>query len=237
MGDLAAFRSESAAVISEGSPAVLDTSELRWFALGLPPPEVVAWFTAGGGAGTTERRSDVYQVNGLHDVGLKRRFGWTVEVKVREDPGSPMVLGAGLRAPLEEWRKWIPSDGDPVWPIPDSQWVKIHKAIRTRTFMLNGGEVVGPASSASETLSGCDVEIAAVTVGGIEAWTLAFEAFGPKDERRAAILAAWNTLTTQADVPRNLGAQLDRAAGYPEWLDLLVLERLGAGRTPRVSTR
>jgi hypothetical protein len=234
VGDIDIFRSESAAAPSQGSSAVLDTSELRWFALGLPPREVVSWFSAHGvGAGTTERRSDNYQVNGLDDVGVKRRSGWTIEVKVRESVGSTMVLGSGLEAPLEEWRKWVPVNGDPLWPAPDARWVKVHKAILTRTFMFADGEVVGPASHADEKLAGCDVEIAAVTIGGVEVWSLAFEAFGPKEDHRAAILSAWNTLVTGGDPPKGLSMYLNGAAGYPEWLGLVMSQRLG-NRLPRI---
>ena len=213
--------------------AALETSELRWFGLGLPPRDVVSWFSAGGTVGTTERRSDIYQVNGRHDLGLKRRFGWITEAKVRHAVGPTVALGTGLRAPLEEWRKWIPAAGDPVWPAQESQWIKIHKAILTRTFMLTEGEVVGPASHADEKLSGCDVEIAAVTIGGIEAWTFAFEAFGPQEDRRAAILSSWEMLAVGSGVFSNLGESAGHAAGYPEWLDLIVSQRVG-NRSPRI---
>lgn len=214
-------------------PAVLDTSELRWFTLGSPHRDVVAWFTAGGVAGTSELRSDIYLLNGLHDVGLKRRFGWAVEAKVRQAVGPTVVLGAGLRAPLENWRKWMPSDGDPLWPMPDAQWIRVDKAIRTRTFMLADGEVVGPASRSDEKLSGCDVEIAVVTIGGVEAWTLAFEAFGPIADRRLAILSSWRNLASQADLPEDLSSHFGYVAGYPEWLDLVASQRLG-NRPPRI---
>lgn len=221
--------------VSDHPPGVLDTTEFRWFGLGLPPREVVAWFAAGRDAGSTERRCDVYQVNGLHDIGLKRRFGATVEVKVRRAVGAAVSLGAGLVASLEEWRKWAPSEGDPMWPAPDGQWIKVHKAIRTRTFMLAGGEVVGPASVAGETESGCDVEIAALTAGGIEAWTLAFEAFGPKDSHLEAISGSWAALVAVSDPPMPLSLYLDRAAGYPEWLDLVVSQRIATSQVPRLS--
>lgn len=213
---------------------VLDTSELRWFALGLPPGEVVAWFSAGGGAGITERRCDVYQFNGLHDIGLKRRFGATVEVKVRRAVGASIALGAGPEAPLEEWRKWVPSEGDPMWPAPDSQWIKVHKAIRTRTFMLEGGEVAGPASFAGETDAGCDVEVAALTVGGIEVWTFAFEAFGPRDGHSDAVVGSWASLVARSDPPGNLWSYFECAAGYPEWLDLVVSQRIDTKQVPRL---
>jgi hypothetical protein len=234
-GDRHVIASESYAVPDEATPAVLDTSEVRWFALGRPPRDMVAAFSAGGASGTTEKRSDSYQLNGQHDFGLKRRFGWIVEAKRRQSVGSTMTLAPGLEAPLEEWRKWLPSDGDPVWPAPDARWINVNKAILTRTFMLDDGEVVGPASVPDEVLSGCDVEIAAVAVGGIEAWSFALEAFGPKDDRRSAISSSWGTLLDQSDLLENLGSYLDRPAGYPQWLDLVVSKGVGSERSPRIS--
>lgn len=192
----------------------------------MPPSDVVAWISAGGTAGTTEHRSDTYYLNGLHDVGLKRRFGSMAEVKIRGAVGPPVVLGAGLEAPLEEWSKRPVADGDQVWDVPDSHWIDVNKTILTRTFMLADGEMVGPASRAGEMLAGCDVEIATVTMGAVEAWTLAFEAFGPRQDRRAAILDSWRMLAGEADLPPDLGSRLGCVAGYPQWLDLALSGRL-----------
>lgn len=76
------FENASAEVGRSTAIAHLDTSEVRWFAPGRPPADVIEWFSDGGSAGTTERRFDIYHLNSRSDVGTKRRSRRSVEVKV-----------------------------------------------------------------------------------------------------------------------------------------------------------
>lgn len=216
--DLEVFRGEGTAAGRSPSVAVLDTSELRWFADGLPPRAVVDWFTCGGMVGTLEERCDTYQLHRLQDIGVKRRSRSSLEVKVRREIGDPLTLAPGLAAPFEEWRKWSPRIGDPMSPSSDTPWIEVEKAVLTRTFMSDDHEVVGPALHVDETLSGCDVEIAVVTVAGVEAWSFAFEAFGPKMHRSQVVRTAWAMLIDSSGVPEQLGSHFAFAGGYPEWL-------------------
>lgn len=103
-------------------------------------------------------------------------------------------------------------------PSPDIPWIEVNKTIITRTFMLSDHEVVGPAEHVDDSLSGCDVEIAAVNVAGIDSWTLAFEAFGPKSDRRRTVGFSWAMLLAESGELDDLGTCFDLAAGYPEWL-------------------
>ena len=215
--DLEAFRGEGTADRGP-SVAVLDTSEVRWFSGGSPPPAVVDWFTLSGMAGTLEERIDTYQLHRLHDIGVKRRSRTALEVKVRRDIGDPLTIAPGLSAPFEEWRKWSPRLGDPMSPSPDTPWIDLEKTVLTRTFMLGDEEIEGPASHDDDSLSGCDVEVAAVTVAGLDAWSFAFEAFGPKMSRRSAIAAAWTALVDASGVPEGLESHFTFVGGYPEWL-------------------
>lgn len=205
-------------MVRNAAVAVLDTSEVRWFAHGSPAGEVVDWFTGPSRGGTLEERCDVYQMHHLQDIGVKRRSRNALEVKVRRSIGETLTLEPGLAAPFEEWRKWSPDDGDPMAPSPDVPWIDIHKVILTRTFMLDGVEVVGPALHVDDTLSGCDVEIVDVAVGDTRSWSLAFEAFGPKADRRRAVTSSWDALVAEAGRFENLGSYFDQPAGYPEWL-------------------
>ena len=104
---------------------------------------MVNWFSNGGVAGTWEERRDEYQVNGLSEVGVKRRSGRSLEVKVRTAVGPVLTIAAGLAAPLEDWRKWTPSFADPVWPQTDTSWVEVDKTLLTRTFTMADDEVAG----------------------------------------------------------------------------------------------
>ena len=222
--DLEALRGEGIAMARNTAVAVLDTSEVRWFAYGSPATEVVDWFTGPGRGGTLEERCDVYQVHRLQDIGVKRRSRDSLEVKVRRSIGDTLTLEPGLAAPFEEWRKWSPDDDDPMAPSPDVPWIDIHKVILTRTFMLDGGEVVGPALHIDDTLSGCDVEIVAVTIGDTRSWSLAFEAFGPKADRRRAVVSSWDALVADSGRFEDLGSYFDQPAGYPEWLVVIASE-------------
>lgn len=230
--DLEAFRGEGTATGRSPSVAVLDTSELRWWADGLAPRAVVDWFTCGRKVGTLEERCDTYQLHRLYDIGVKRRSRTALEVKVRREIGDALTLAPGLTAPFEEWRKWSPTVGDPMSPSADTPWIDVEKAVLTRTFMADN-EIVGPAPHVDDTLSGCDVEIAAVTVAGMEAWSMAFEAFGPKMHRSRVVRTAWTMLIDSSGVPERLGSSFAFAGGYPEWLARIAdeLDGRSTGRT------
>ena len=145
-------------------------------------------------------------------------------MKVRRAIGDDVVLQSGLAAPFEEWRKWSPDDTDLMAPSPDIPWIDIQKVILTRTFMLIGGEVVGPALHVDDTLSGCDVEIVEVAIGRTRSWSLAFEAFGPKLDRRRAVTFSRDALVADSGRFENFGSYFDQPAGYPEWLVAIASE-------------
>jgi hypothetical protein len=214
--DFAALRGHGAQ--GYGTVPVLDTSEIRWFAAGTLPFPVIAWFTCDGTIGTIEERTDVYQVHRLHDIGVKRRNRDVLEVKVRRSIGDDLMIAPHLAAPFEDWRKWSPFRGDPMTPSPDVPWIEVHKTIITRTFMLSDREVIGPAQHVDDSLSRCDVEIAAVRIGGLDSWSFALEAFGPKSDRRRTVGSSWDMLIAESGDLDDFGTRFDLAAGYPEWL-------------------
>ena len=63
--------------------SVVDTTEVRWFAPGRPPAEVMAWFTHDGTIGMVEKRCDTYRISDRYDVGLKCRHREIPELKIR----------------------------------------------------------------------------------------------------------------------------------------------------------
>jgi len=199
---------------------ILDTTELRWFVPGLLPAEIDGWFT--GPAGFHQERRDTYLIDshldGRCDVGVKRRFGETLELKVRRSLDAGVELGDGLAGPLEVWRRWSPADGL-VEVDADARCVEVCKSIVKRRFSTNGSEIEFSLGALGAS-SGCDVEIAAVTVGSRRWWTFAFAAFGPIATRRDALLAAWQGLVAASPCPSPLTAGAGRAMGYPEWLAL-----------------
>lgn len=215
--DFEAFQGQAMAPGQRLPVPVLDTSEARWFAEGSLPHLVVDWFTCSGTTGTLEERCDTYRLDGLHDVGVKRRSRTSLEVKVRLGIGERLVLAPGLAAPLEVWRKWGPWLGDVTSPSAGAAWIDVEKTVLTRTVGADQ-EAVTTASHADHTLSGCDVEIVAVTVAGVEAWGFAFEAFGPMTYRGRLMRSAWKMLIDTSAAPEQLSANLTFTGGYPEWL-------------------
>ena len=190
--------------------AIVDTTELRWFVPGPLPAEVRNWFT--GSTGVVEVRRDSYLVDDRVDVGIKRRGGTTLELKVRQRVESLVDLGDALAGPLEWWRKWTPAED--LVEIPTSgRWIDVDKSIIKRRFSPNGTEVAFTTDPGVDPV--CDVEVASVSAGGIDAWTLAFAAFGPPPGRRENILAAWRTLRASADTS-GVSIAVGSATGYPE---------------------
>jgi len=196
--------------------SVLDTTELRWFFAGPLPSNVRNWYV--GSSGVAEERCDAYLLDGRVDIGVKRRFGTTLELKVRQSLGEPIELGEGLAELTEMWRRWSPA-GDAVGDVREGRWIDVCKSIVKRRFSLEGTEI---EFSPRVTGAGCDVEIADVTVGAVRGWTFAFAAFGSLATRRAALLASWRTLVTATPCPDQFGPATGQAMGYPEWVALMV---------------
>lgn len=205
--------------------AVVDTSELRWFADGHVPEDVVGWFTADHTSGAFEERSDSYRDDRRADVGVKRRFGHRLELKRRRAVGATVALMPRLVGRLEEWRRWSPADGL-VEPLERESWIEVRKAVVKRRFSRRGDELrVSPALPA---MGGCDVELAAITVGSLETWSFALSAFGPLGHRPAALRTAWVALSAEDGCPAELETMFDSCCGYPQWLaDLCDRESVG----------
>ena len=210
--------SEPAQLRCPDARSVLDTTELRWFVPGPLPRDISGWFA--GSTGVSEERCDTYLLDGRCDIGVKRRFRETLELKVRQSLEGRIEFGDGLAGSLEVWRRWSPAEGLVV-DGSDGRWVDVCKSIVKRRFLIDGTEI---AFSSNEQMpgAGCDVEVAEVTVGNAQWWTFAFAAFGPGATRRDALVASWQGLVAATRCPELFGPRTGRAMGYPEWLALTV---------------
>ncbi len=193
--------------------AILDTTEMRWFADGPLPDDIEAWFTRSGSRGTTEHRCDTYRIDGRHDTGVKHRSRETPELKMRLAVDGTLALEPGPAGTLETWRRWSPAH-DHADHADHLLVEDVCKRVIKRSFSVFGDEIVtGPPID-----SGCEAEVAAVSIGAAEAWTFAFAAFGPAATRQDSLLACWRALLTPAPPPGRFTPSLRRSCGYPEWL-------------------
>jgi hypothetical protein len=196
---------------------VVDTTELRWFAEGPIPVDVRAWFTGGDTRGAVEDRCDSYRLDDQPAVGVKRRFRTTLELKTRQSVEDHLSLAPGLSGRREVWRKWSPAGGfaesSAPWP-----WLDVGKTVIKRRFSVGGSELEHSAEVDTMEVAGCDVEVAAVRVGDVDAWTFAFAAFGPVSTRLQALTAAWRELRADEHFPDGFGSSFTGSCGYPEWL-------------------
>lgn len=215
------------------STSVVETAEVRWFAMGRVPLEVTAWFTHGGTIGMVEQRCDTYRISVRHDVGLKRRHREIPELKVRQSVADPLALGDGPPGHHEIWRRWSPARDVPGSDERD-RWVDVHKSLLKRRFAGGGEEYVLTGAVRPMTVAGCEVEVVSVTVEDIEAWTFAFAASGPEADRTSSIVAAWDSLDDPTPSPVGFWSAFSRSSGYPGWLRELFPAN-PAARPPRTA--
>lgn len=193
-----------------------DTTEIRWFATGSMPLEVVAWFTQSGTRGTLEIRQDAYLPAGTPTVGRKRRNHGPFEIKTRLGLGPAFHLDGQLSGRIERWRKVISTR--PHLPRPSRQWANVHKVVVTRTYHVGRAAMLVEVHRGDTSVPGCDIELAEVTVNDVEAWTLAFEAWGPEGEQRRILEQAATAFIADTGLPTFVTSQLTVDMGYPAWL-------------------
>lgn len=183
--------------------------ELRWFMPGAIPEPLLESFHSGGPAVVCEQRKDSYWPIRRIDIGVKRRNGGPVEMKVRRS-ARLWDLPSGSTVVSEQWDKWRPRRL--ILDRPTDAWLEVDKTLWTRTFTPSGKDVRGPADGRRPR---CEVELAAVTLESTTWWTVAFETTGPAALRPSVLRAACHRLWSPT-FERWLEGGVN--AGYPEWL-------------------
>ena len=211
---------------TEPPPVTVDlTTEVRWFVDGRLPHDVAAWFTDGGRSGLAEDRRDTYRLDGQADIGVKRRYQRILELKLRTPVADSGFVRPEAHGRLERWQRWSPADGR-IYLTDHANWADVDKSVVKRRFDLDGREVPLTEETRPMQGTGCDAEVASVTVDGHTAWTFAFAAFGDEDRHRDLLAAAWGALLAGRRRPGRLQLRHGDSCGYPEWM----ARRLGDGR-------
>lgn len=184
------------------------TREVRWFHRGAVPSRVVAWFEGLAGGSIPEHRIDTYDVTAARrGIGIKRRNRQTIDAKFPLRTGV-LELGAGIVGRVEDWVKIIvPGTGPGT--IPNG--LDIDKHIVTHRYPLPG-----------HPDAGCEVELASITAGSQQAWTIAIETLGPPSALEASFAVGVAGLRSGAPAPAGLHFVGSASYGYPVWIQQLV---------------
>lgn len=185
--------------------------ELRWFMPGAMPEPLLATFESEGSTAARERRRDSYWQLHRVDIGVKRRNGGPVEMKVRRS-ARPWAMPSGSPAVSEQWNKWRPDRL--VLEGQHGAWLDVDKELWTRTLGPLGHEMDSPADGRRAR---CEVELAALTLASTEWWTVGFEVTGPAAWQSSILRAAFDKLWSPT-FERWLDGGVN--AGYPEWLEV-----------------
>jgi hypothetical protein len=194
---------------------VMVTREVRWFRHGAVPAHVLAWFSASGAVGAREERLDWYDPDAARaGLGVKDRDELSHDEKRRLTAQPGVELAPGLVGCVEDWVKTSKPIGRSAGRSERCH-LPVHKVIITRRYEAE------PETGRPWTEAGCEVELASITVGAREAWTLCFETFGPSHRVAEALRVGVDGLLRETPLPDDITFSGDESCGYPEWLSRL----------------
>lgn len=188
------------------------TREVRWFFEGQIPRWFTGWFESLPGPLLQEARSDVYDLEAAHhNVGLKRRSpANTLDCKMMLASIEDVDLGYGIEGDVEDWIKISQPLGEATQVagrVEAPGRVEVLKGTRAKRFFL-------------DTTTGCEAEVAEISVGQIVAWTLCLETFGAARLRGVAMSHGLEAMFEATLVPTELFLTSAGSHSYPEWLVL-----------------
>jgi hypothetical protein len=200
---------------------VLESMEVRWFFVAEDERLRALEALFDGVVIEHDRRCDSYYVDPRRaDVGLKERREADApakcEVKCRVASLGALDVAPGIAGTIERWTKVSFRSAEPAIAT-DERRIDVTKKRQLRKFTLAGGAVTEVPASA-RPVAGCGVELTRfeATRGHdvVRGVTLGFEAFGPAEDLRAALVGAVQRVFGDRPV------QLDAAdsCGYPAWL-------------------
>ena len=190
------------------------TIEVRWFYMGPCPEPVTSWFHCGARVSDPESRIDEYARLDRDDLGVKRRGGRLLDLKVRSAQLVDVALPAGLSGRVEGWTKWsFPLD--PTGSAP-SEWLPVEKMRWTRRYEIVDGDAK-PIPLNQLVPTGCAAELAFLRVGPMEGWSFGFEAFNTAGEALDQMRIGAQVLVTETPLG-SIVFDPEDSCGYPAWL-------------------
>ena len=187
------------------------------------PPPIVEWYESSAPTSETQdTRTDHYlNLAGSENMSVKVREG-RLEVKRRNQNVEIAELHPKVTGHLENWRKWSVDLGNVKWPSssrPTETWIPVFKSRRLCTYQFLSGRWQPVSLDHAQFDSGCEMELTKLKVGSQVWWTVAFEAFGPADSNRAALLSVSSQIFAELEPP---DLSTGNSFGYPWWLDQLI---------------
>lgn len=220
-----------AATSDRDSGGIAVTVEVRWFFEGPCPAAVEQWFGQGRTPEPEEREDRYLVLPGVTAVGIKLRGGVgqdQVRLEVKAQHGQPERFRPvpGVLGLAAAWSKWtLVLEGDAISsglepPMP----VRTTRKRRQVRRLAHDADVVREVPASASAESGCDLELAVVTLDGLPDepwWSLAFEAFGSESRAWAALRTTVpHVFRTQGTPP--VGSDEAFAApssmAYPAWI-------------------
>ncbi|MEN8115090.1 MAG: hypothetical protein ABFS21_11980 [Actinomycetota bacterium] len=197
---------------SDSTPVITLTREVRWFREGPISDAVVEWFTSSGATTKRLQRLDRYDsAAARRGIGVKRRDAQSHDTKRRLAFTPDVALAPDIVGCVEDWVK-TSTPIDRAAERPASYGLPVLKDIITRVYLAE------PSSADHAGAAGCGVELAVVTVGDRQAWTLSFETFGPSHRVAEALRAGIEGFLADTPLPDGLSFTGAESCGYPAWL-------------------
>ena len=199
------------------------SAEIRWFHKGAFGAGTMQWF-ADGKTFEAETRTDRYFVfPGCESGGVKLRTykdKRNFEIKLLRGAAEPVRLSPSVSGRADCWVKWsygaAPVHGlvQELMSASDG-FVDVEKTRYLRKFSMDGGSPV-EVDAKEMPDAGCGVELTQLSVGGVQWWSFALEAFGTPDRVRSNLdLVARDFLAGRSAVDSFTSAN---SCSYPTWL-------------------
>jgi hypothetical protein len=196
------------------------TLEIRWFADGEPPADVVDWIESLGAAPESDR-TDLYLVSDDPAMNVKFREG-KMQTKHRVGTPDEVSVSDSATGARERWIKWsFPLDDDApnlIKSDPTGLWVPVHK--QRLQLELGADEQLDRLRDAGREITEPNpvealAELTVVTSGDTVSWTVNVESEGTPERLRSTLTQIAPLFFANGSAP---SFSAEQSYGYAHWL-------------------